>query len=603
MAYSEYLVARRVYDSRVKKLELETFYDTMMSWLYFTVAGIKQGVAIYQQVSDYQEAGIKMALNSLEYFNTLNQEGAEAVEDAVPATVGAGLTVITSPRSFVEAAMSAIKVAGNNTTAASKMTLKNSLITSSIPGIALSYAFDEVNCWVDYYQQINSIVEGVRERASAVNEAESDLQASIVKMNMAVEAYNAEVAKGETCLAEREAARKVHANRIAQARYNDMFFRLQRNTALSRYSQSFALAQRYVFLAAQAYDYETALLSSDPAAGDAFKAKIVAARALGDFDADGQPIVASAGDAGLAGLLAQMDANWQALKPRLGINNPQNYATWFSLRRECFRILGDEKGDEAWAQELAKYWVEDIQSDANFIRYCQPFYSQYGLKDKEPGLIIPFETTIDFAKNLFGKDLAGGDATYDSTWYATRIAAAGLWFDGYNARADGYAGNVQLSTTPVAYLVPIGNDRMRVPGAEEGTILQFSVVDQVVPAPYTIGSSHLDNAAWVPSMLDGDYAGADSAARIRRHPSFRAYFDPAGGDPAETCLDATRLVGRSVWNTKWLLVIPAGAMNSDRDKALSVFIRGSDENRDGQLDLKPVSDIRIGFKTYSTSGN
>ena len=50
-------------------------------------------------------------------------------------------------------------------------------------------------------------------------------------------------------------------------------------------------------------------------------------------------------------------------------------------------------------------------------------------------------------------------------------------------------------------------------------------------------------------------------------------------------------------------MIPAGAMNSDRDKALSVFIRGSDENRDGQLDLKPVSDIRIGFKTYSTSGN
>ncbi len=603
VAYSEYLIAKRVYDSRVKKLELETFYDTMMSWLYFTVAGIKQGVAIYKQVSDYQEAGVQMALNSLEYFDTLNEEGVQAVEDSVPATVGAGLTVITSPRSFVEAAMSAVKVAGNNTTAASKMTLKNSLITYSIPVIALSYAFDEVNCWVDYYQQINSIVEGVRERASAVNEAESALQSSIVKMNMAVEAYNAEVAKGETCLAEREAARKVHANRIAQARYNDMFFRLQRNAALSRYSQSFALAQRYVFLAAQAYDYETALLSSDAAAGDAFKAKIIAARALGDFDADGRPIVASAGDAGLAGLMAQMDANWQVLKPRLGINNPQNYATWFSLRRECFRILGDEKGDDAWAQELAKYWVEDIQSDANFIRYCQPFYSQFGLKDKEPGLIIPFETTIDFAKNLFGNDLAGGDSTYDSTWYATRIAAAGLWFDGYNQKADGYTGNVQLSTTPVAYLVPVGNDRMRVPGAEDGTIMQFSVVDQVVPAPYAIGSSHLESASWVPSMLDGDYAGADSAARIRRHPSFRAYFDPAGGEPTDESLDATRLVGRSVWNTKWLLVIPAGSMNSDRDKALSVFIRGSDENRDGKLDLKPVRDIRIGFKTYSTAGN
>ena len=199
--------------------------------------------------------------------------------------------------------------------------------------------------------------------------------------------------------------------------------------------------------------------------------------------------------------------------------------------------------------------------------------------------------------------MAGGDSTYDSTWYATRIAAAGLWFDGYNQKADGYTGNVQLSTTPVAYLVPVGNDRMRVPGAEDGTIMQFSVVDQVVPAPYAIGSSHLESASWVPSMLDGDYAGADSAARIRRHPSFRAYFDPAGGEPTDESLDATRLVGRSVWNTKWLLVIPAGSMNSDRDKALSVFIRGSDENRDGKLDLKPVRDIRIGFKTYSTAGN
>ena len=44
-------------------------------------------------------------------------------------------------------------------------------------------------------------------------------------------------------------------------------------------------------------------------------------------------------------------------------------------------------------------------------------------------------------------------------------------------------------------------------------------------------------------------------------------------------------------------------MNADRDKALSVFINGSDENRDGVRDLKPVSDIRIGFKTYSTSEN
>ena len=94
----------------------------------------------------------------------------------------------------------------------------------------------------------------------------------------------------------------------------------------------------------------------------------------------------------------------------------------------------------------------------NFKRYCQPFHSQYGLKDQEPGLIIPFTTTIDFAKNFFGNDLAGGDSAYDSTWYATKIAAAGLWFDDYNAKVEGYTGSPLLSTTPVAYLVPIGTD-------------------------------------------------------------------------------------------------------------------------------------------------
>ena len=456
----------------------------------------------------------------------------------------------------------------------------------------------------DYYANVKSVVEDLLEKANAVSEAEADLESAIIKMNVAVEAYNAEVAKGETCLEEREAARKVQVNKLSQARYKDMFFRLQLNDDLSRYSQSFNLAQKYTFLAAQAYDYETTLLSSDSASGDAFKEKIIGARSLGAFDSDGQPMVGGSGDTGLAGVLAEMDANWLVLKPRLGINNPQPYATWFSLRRECFRILPDETGDDAWARELSKYWVDDITSDPEFVRYCQPFQSQYGTLEKEPGLIIPFSTTIDFAKNLFGNDLAGGDSAYDSTWYSTRIAAAGLWFDGYNSKAANYTGNTQLAATPVAYLVPVGNDCMRVPGLDEGTYVQFAVQDQVVPAPYTIGSTHLNDTTWVPSMLDGDYAGADSAAKIRRHPSFRAYFDSTGAaDPDDSKLDATRLVGRSVWNTRWLLIIPAGGMNANREKALTVFINGSDENRDGVRDLNPVSDIRIGFKTYSHSGN
>ena len=95
----------------------------------------------------------------------------------------------------------------------------------------------------------------------------------------------------------------------------------------------------------------------------------------------------------------------------------------------------------------------------------------------------------------------------------------------------------------------------------------------------------------------------DLGARIRKHPSFRAYYDDEGKDPSDDSLDCTRLVGRSAWNTKWLLIIPAGSLGADREAALSPFINGIDTDRDGKLDFAGVKDIKLGLKTYSTSGN
>ena len=603
-AYVAALQAERAYNTAMERYNFALEADQGLGDRYYHLKnaqkanlGVQESVIIANKV-------IQVLLNTCEFAEEVYEGTREATTASIPASVIAGMAISTNPKSIVCATLAPATVTMRISSSTAKKVLEDAMIgLSAIASIAetVEKAYE---IEADYYANVKSVVENLLEKANAVSEAEADLGSAIIKMNVAVEAYNAEVAKGETCLEEREAARKVQVNKLSQARYKDMFFRMQLNDDLSRYSQSFNLAQKYTFLAAQAYDYETTLLSSDSASGDAFKEKIIGARSLGAFDSDGNPMVGGSGDTGLAGVLAEMDANWLVLKPRLGINNPQPYATWFSLRRECFRILPDETGDDAWAKELSKYWVDDITSDPEFVRYCQPFQSQYGTLEKEPGLIIPFSTTIDFAKNLFGNDLAGGDSAYDSTWYSTRIAAAGLWFDGYNSKAANYKGNTQLAATPVAYLVPVGNDCMRVPGLDEGTYVQFAVQDQVVPAPYTIGSTHLNDTTWVPSMLDGDYAGADSAAKIRRHPSFRAYFDSTGAaEPDDSKLDATRLVGRSVWNTRWLLIIPAGGMNANREKALSVFINGSDENRDGVRDLNPVSDIRIGFKTYSHSGN
>ena len=50
------------------------------------------------------------------------------------------------------------------------------------------------------------------------------------------------------------------------------------------------------------------------------------------------------------------------------------------------------------------------------------------------------------------------------------------------------------------------------------------------------------------------------------------------------------IVGRSVWNGKWLIVIPASSLNADRARALETFING-------------VGDIKLGIKAYSRQGN
>ena len=601
-AYAHFKLCLNDYEIAAKNYEYEAEWTMLSADIDFAVALIKEGVYIALTVFEAKDRVKKQALNAIEYANALTSATIDSSISGIAKTSGAGTTVVTDPSSFVQKATMLTQWNNDTKYASEKMLLQNQLVGSPATAI-LSYLESMITAGTDYYDQIKQLLKNLTDRADVVNTkylALSDAETALVN---AVEAYNSEVAKGEQVLERRENARKRQVNQIAQMRYNDMFFRQLRNQALSRYSASFDLAQKYVWEAAKAYDYETGLLSSDEASGKTFLDRIITSRALGSFDSDGNPIVGDVGDTGLAGILAEMDANWLVLKPRLGINNPQQYATWFSLRGECFRILSGEEGDAAWAKELTKYWTDDITSNAEFKRYCQPFQSQFGLKDQEPGLIIPFETTIDFAKNFFGNDLAGGDNAYDSTWYATRIYAAGVWFDGYNAKADGSKANALLANTPVVYLVPMGQDCMRVPGLEDGWVLGWNVVDQVIAAPYAIGSTHLNDLSWYPTASDGDLGGADETTKIRKHPSFRAYFNTAGGDPTDDKLDCTRLVGRSVWNTKWMLVIPAGSMNADRDKALSVFINGSDTNRDGKLDLLPVSDIKIGFKTYSNSGN
>ena len=51
-----------------------------------------------------------------------------------------------------------------------------------------------------------------------------------------------------------------------------------------------------------------------------------------------------------------------------------------------------------------------------------------------------------------------------------------------------------------------------------------------------------------------------------------------------------RLIGRSVWNTQWKVVIPGYTLLNDPNEGLDRFIR-------------TVKDVKLHFVTYSFSGN
>ena len=404
----------------------------------------------------------------------------------------------------------------------------------------------------------------------AVNTAAQAVQSKVAALSAAEAAYRAEVHKGELIQSERELWRQQLSNGATASRYLDMYSRVQRNLALTKYSTAFDTAQRYVWELAKVYDYETGLLSADPQSGKKFLADIIATRSLG---AEGVSISSATTDGGLYDVVNRLKANWDVLKPRLGINNPDKPAKWFSLRRELFRIKEGAEGDAAWRKELAKYRVDNILADAAFVRHCQPPASASAVVFREPGYIIPFATSINDAENFFGKTLQFGDHQFSSADYATKIDAVGVDLVGLGELPGG------ADVEPNIYLVPVGLDYMRSPAGTERQLLSWNVVDQVLPLPYAVGSTQLDDQNWI-STFSGLDGTSDSTATIRRHSTLRAGAD----------FKSTRLVGRSAWNDRWIIVIPASAIDADREKAMNLIESG-------------VKDVRLGIRAYARQGN
>jgi hypothetical protein len=118
-----------------------------------------------------------------------------------------------------------------------------------------------------------------------------------------------------------------------------------------------------------------------------------------------------------------------------------------------------------------------------------------------------------------------------------------------------------------------------------------------MPLPYNIGASDLDDPEWIPTQN----SLTETLGISRKYASLRAYHDRGRFDEAETHNNA-RLVGRSVWNTKWYLIIPGGTLLDDPNEGIERFIYGA-EQPDGTRDGHGVRDIKIFFQTYSVGGD
>jgi hypothetical protein len=281
--------------------------------------------------------------------------------------------------------------------------------------------------------------------------------------------------------------------------------------------------------------------------------------------------------------------NWYFnLNGQLGINNQDHLTERFSLRSELFRVQTNQNTTVAgtlWRQLLTQAVVPDIFAVPEFQRYCSV---PVGAVSPSPGIVLFFGTTIKAGENFFGWPLGGGDSYFNPSAYATKVAAAGIWFGNYDTTA--------LPNTPNVYLIPVGDDVFYAPGSG-GVPRQFTVFDQALPTPaLSVSDLSTNTPGWIP--ID---SMSEPIAKLRQFDEFQAYPDSGQWTIAQAT-SSTRLIGRSVWNTRWMLIIPAVSLGGPAtdinalQNAVQTFINGS--RRDGN----GVSDIKLLFQTYTYTG-
>jgi hypothetical protein len=526
------------------------------------------------------------------YFDYLGAL-AEAAAEAVPTDEGTSVDALAPARG-------AIRISGETAGLASGLIGLASDTGAALLEMQASNFDGDAEAVMDEYNRTSANKQHIVELERLYDQVLAtgfDMTRRLTELQRASEKVSRLYADAAHILTERESFRQRAASVIQGYRTRDVVYRDLRNEELAQYKGLFDLAQTFTYLAAKAYDYETGLLSTTQ--GEQVVNEIIGTSSVGDFAGD-KPVQSSAGDVGLAGVLGQMNDDWSVVKGRLGINNPDRNGTLFSLRQELFRIRTDQPtadDNTLWKQVIQQHIMSNVLNDPDVAIYCNNIRKANG--SAVPGIVIPFSTTIEQGLNFFGWPLAAGDNSYTQSNFATKIASAGIVFQGYvgmNAYATGAFGasgpassNANaLSATPYAYLIPAGMDTMRAPPLGDTNVIRsWTVKDQAIPLPKNLGANLFSSS----QFFTPDGSLNEDLWIPRKHAAFRAVDDPAyfyGSVPVE--FTNSRLIGRSVWNTQWKLIIPAYSLLNSEQAGLDRFAQS-------------VTDIKLFLRSYSNSGN
>jgi hypothetical protein len=576
----------REYENLINQIEDEAELLRAAQGLSATEITVRQAQLEQLETLNAQIAAQRAGIVQLTHKMEMVRGGYQFLSEALPRVVGLASDPLSAQAAMLRMLGRVAESAANNDIRLKEGVLGAAQDEKGVVAALADIALTTARLEFAQLERLARLEQLVRQQAAARIELDALSQSARLTSSR----YEAAIARGLRLLEERTRFRQQTAAQIQAHRYKDMAFRLFRSDALQKYRAQFDLAARYAYLAAKAYDYETSLAPGDNRGpGNAFLGSIIRSRSLGRFS-NGVPLPGGGtGDPGLADPLARMTANWNlVLKSQLGFNNPQTETGRFSLRNELFRVLTGPSGSARWRETLSAQVVPNILTMPEFQRHCIPFSPRQAT---EPAIVIPFSTTINFGLNFFGWPAGGGDNDYDSTKFATKVRSVGVWFANYNNLGGG------MINTPRVYLVPVGLDVMRAPTQGDPYIREWRILDQALPVPFPLSAGALADPTWIPI---NDSLSEDFAA-IRRFGQFRAYHDSGNFNPAETINDS-RLIGRSVWNTRWLLIIPAGTLHTDRNEGIQRFIHGA-LRTDGTRDGNGVSDIKIFFQTYAYSGN